>query len=183
MKKLDISEDDLINIGINMAQREGLSNITIRSFAKEADVSVGTVYQFFKDKNTLINKIMNSYWKETLNLEVENIIENSRDFLESLDEIYSLIYKKSLEFHDFSLNYLMSSKSKPSDNTMDLKLFALKNKLEKLLNKDINVKEKINLITTDDEFLDFIIDNILSQIKRRNSNLGFFRKTLEIILN
>ena len=66
---------------------------------------------------------------------------------------------------------------------MDLKLFALKNKLEKLLNKDINVKEKINLITTDDEFLDFIIDNILSQIKRRNSNLGFFRKTLEIILN
>lgn len=183
MKKLDITEKELIDIGIKLAKRDGLSKITIRSFAKEANVSIGTIYEFFKDKNTLIGKIMNNYWKETLNLDVEDIIDNSDDFLESLDSIYSLIYKRSLEFHNFSLDYLMSDSSSKEENTMDFQLFELKKKLKELLYKHKDSLKNIEEITNEEEFLNFIIDNILSSIKRRKNNLGLFRKTLEIILN
>lgn len=182
MKKLNITREELILTGMDIAKKEGLSNITIRSFATKADVSIGTVYHYFENKDNLLSEIIEGYWNETIDKEIELIVDNSTDFIKSIEDIYTLLLNKSLEFHEFLIKDLMSIKGH-SSNQMDYHLEEVKNKFKKLTINHEKVLKKVEEISNLDDFLNYLVDNIFTSLKRKNKDLGFMQKSLEIILN
>ena len=48
------SREELINAAARIISREGTNNLTIRNICQEANLSIGTFYHFFTDKNDLI---------------------------------------------------------------------------------------------------------------------------------
>lgn len=73
--------------------REGMHNISTHKIAKEAKVSVGTIYLYFKDKETLLNQLVvflfNTYQKYM------NQVYNP-DL--PLFEQYKILWRSSLQF-------------------------------------------------------------------------------------
>lgn len=72
---------------------KGYNNFNIREIAKACDFSLGTVYNYFKNKTELIIEVFNIKWNETL----EEIKETS-DLNISFEEKISLIYEKLDKF-------------------------------------------------------------------------------------
>lgn len=181
MKKLSITKEELIDLGIEIAKKDGLGEITIRNFAKNAGVSVGTVYLYFENKDNLLSEIIEGFWNDTINNNIENIINHSENFIISLDEIYSLLYKRSSEFHKFLIRDMMKMGS--SSCSMDFHLNELKNKLCKLTEKYPDIYKKISRVSSIEDFLNYLVDNIFSSLRRKDNHLLFVRESLIILFD
>lgn len=183
MKKLNVTKEELISLGIDIAKEDGLSNITIRDFAKKADVSIGTVYHYFENKDNLLSEIIEGYWDKTINDEIENIVTNSTDFINSIEQIYSILFIKSSDFHKFLIRDLMSIKSKTTSCQMNYHLEELKDQINTLLENHNDILLKINSFSNKDKFLNYLVDNIFSSLRRKDKSLGFMKDSLTIIFN
>lgn len=72
----------------------GYQNTTIRSIAKECNLAVGTVYNYFKSKEMLVATFMLDDWLKYID-EVKNFATNDKYLI--LEKIYTIIndfYKK-----------------------------------------------------------------------------------------
>lgn len=181
MKKLNITKEELIDLGIQIAKKDGLGKITIRNFANNAGVSVGTVYHYFEDKDNLLSEIIEGFWNDIMNNNIENIINHSENFIISLDEIYNLLYKRSSEFHKFLIRDMMKMGS--NSCSMDFYLNELKNKLCQLTEKHPDIYKKISRVSSIEDFLNYLVDNIFSSLRRKDNHLLFVRESLIILFD
>lgn len=182
MKKNRLTREDLLEIGIEMAREVGFSKITIRSFAKKANIAVGTVYYYFKDKTELIEGIIESYWKIAIDENIEEIIFKNDSFIGALDQIYLLLYRNYSEFHSF-LTKDLGDISNSNNSSMNYHLEKIRKKIEYLLYKNPKMLILIEEVSTIDDFLDYVIDNIFSSLKRNKKELGFLKMSIIKIFN
>ena len=54
-KKLDNTEEKIVNATFNILQKEGVTKATTKRIAKEAGVNEVTIFRKFENKNNLIN--------------------------------------------------------------------------------------------------------------------------------
>lgn len=54
--------NEIIAVAYTHAQKEGLSSLSIRSVAKECNVAVGTIYNYFPDKASLVTEVISVFW-------------------------------------------------------------------------------------------------------------------------
>ncbi len=53
----------IIDIAYHRACNEGLASLSIRTIAKECEVAVGTIYNYFPDKAALITEVIMKFWR------------------------------------------------------------------------------------------------------------------------
>lgn len=87
MKIISKTREDILEEALDFIAKEGLAQVTIRSLAQHSDVSVGTLYNYFGDKETLLEDIMNYYWKDA----VGTLSEEARSF-ESIQELADALF-------------------------------------------------------------------------------------------
>ncbi len=66
MNKTITSEKDILEISKRIASEKGLQAITMRSVAKECDVAVGSIYNYYASKNDLLIATIASIWQEII---------------------------------------------------------------------------------------------------------------------
>lgn len=71
----------------------GMHNISTHKIAKEAGVSVGTIYLYFKDKDDLLNKLV-MYLFESYQQYIQDLYDPRRDLFEQ----YQMFWRFSFEF-------------------------------------------------------------------------------------
>lgn len=59
------SKEEILKISRELIRREGWSAVNIRSVAAACGVSVGSVYNYFDSKATLVGAAVESVWEET----------------------------------------------------------------------------------------------------------------------
>ena len=59
------SKEKLLLAAKELAKTEGLSALQMRSLASAAGVAVGSVYNYFPNKNALLTAVVASIWKKT----------------------------------------------------------------------------------------------------------------------
>lgn len=64
MNTVVTSKEDILKISRKLIQRQGWSAINIRSVAAACGVSVGSIYNYFDSKATLVNATVESVWCE-----------------------------------------------------------------------------------------------------------------------
>lgn len=100
---------------IKLLNEEGFDALSMRKIAQEADIAVGTLYNYYSSKNELILKIMEEQHEDIGDLSLDLIEEykisekiDASDFLSKLVERYYerlLIFNKSLLKRLFSLSF------------------------------------------------------------------------------
>lgn len=81
------------------SQSQGLFNLTIRKVASLCQVSVGTIYNNFSDKESLYAAIADRYWQASVEGKLAGILRQSQDYVKSLEEIYEALRNLVPEFH------------------------------------------------------------------------------------
>lgn len=73
--------------------KNGVKDFNIRDVAKQSEVAVGTVYNYFGNKVELVFAVLNYRWKEK---EKEILLASSK--VSSYGEVVSLVYEKAETF-------------------------------------------------------------------------------------
>jgi len=108
----EISEEKknrIINAAIIEFANNGFSRSNINNIAKNADISIGSLYKYFNNKHDLFLSIVNFNVEKTKTV-LEQIISESTGFISTVNEIISAIQKYSrIEVHATKLYNIMTT--------------------------------------------------------------------------
>jgi AcrR family transcriptional regulator len=143
---VDVRERILTESGILFA-RFGIRSMTMDTLAEEMGMSKRTIYEHFKDKDTLLFEVLNHY-KEVRTNEAHEIIKNADNAIEALFRIMRVTVQdmkqtNPLFFHDMK-KYHNSMLQRFSGNNDLRDLSVTRNLLEtgvkqKVFRKDIHI--------------------------------------------
>lgn len=182
MKIIEATTGDIVAIGSKIARESGLSNLTIREVAYRAGISVGTVYNLINNKETLVNLIMEKYWQETLDVDLEALLEKDLPLMEKSTLFYDLLRERTKHFHETLLqtSHLAPKARKtgscPRPDYQDL----IRAKLEKMF---VAYPEIPAGLADNPDFFQYLTDNLVALIRRDAPDLGFFATILKSYLS
>ena len=185
MKILKVTREELYFSIIEFIKENGLSNFTYRKLAAYCGVSVGTIFNYFGDKDNIIENIMNDYWEHTFSSIINDDIKISKDFMKTLNDLYTILAEKSVEFNKiFGI-------SKMSGIVQNDSITPILSKTVKVVSRNIagiidvfpDVKNKVQETTSLDEFSNYITNSFLMRIKDNRKDLGFFGIVLSDFLS
>ncbi len=118
MPKKDIKElrkERVIGATIRCIVEKGLANMSIKDIAKEADVSTGIIYHYFKNKEDLLLQVIKSTFQKS-HEQVMETVETLFSPVEKLErhlENILAVPKENTDFFVVFLNYLGEAKYHP----------------------------------------------------------------------
>ena len=108
MRKQSINERIIIETGKEIIKTDGIKAINMRTIASKANISLGSIYNYYKDKDELLIAVVKSIWTEIAH---DNAL-NFRDFKSSLSSLYYNIAKGNKTYPDFLKIHFVSFTNK-----------------------------------------------------------------------
>lgn len=62
--KPSISRQAILEAAYRRAQREGIASLSIRGIAADCGVAIGSIYNHFPDKASLVTEVIGSFWEQ-----------------------------------------------------------------------------------------------------------------------
>lgn len=163
--------------------RDGLNALSIRGLAKELDSSVGIIYYYFPSKDELIVEAIESVWEDIF--QISDKIQNL-SFSAYMSKIFENIIsgtKKYPNFFTLHTIMLQTDEKSRAKSMMHIYMNKLKNKMKEVLDGDKTVKDSAFTDSfTEDDFINFIMSNIMSLILDPSYKKDFFIKLIDKIL-
>ncbi len=179
------SAELLLNASKKIATEKGIKAINIRNVAEEANVSVGSVYNYFKNKEALISETIAAIWCDIFhNAEGYKELDSFHDCLIWL---ISMIDKCCSEYPDILTAHPHSIHQKEELEKgrmmMEKYLTHIHYHLKKVLENDKKIKEGIfDDSFTRDEFINFTFSNIVLSAKGNQKNYSTLIKLIDKLL-
>jgi TetR/AcrR family fatty acid metabolism transcriptional regulator len=99
-EKIDKMQDAIIKAAIKVYAAKGMHGIRIADIAKEANVSYGLVYHYFKNKEDVLNAI----FTKSINIflkAIENAAVQEKSLKQKLNSITTFLFNACKEFPEF----------------------------------------------------------------------------------
>lgn len=161
---------------------EGYSKISIRRVAKECDIAVGTIYNYFPSKKELIVEMMTNFWKEYY-YNIENILKTDENFYIKLKNIFDNLNEFIKRFRQIWLNdelYASPDYIESGIKRQNIYIDKLITIIEELLKKEMlnqsNKKFDCNKMAR------FIIMNFISMLQMPYCDYTFFESILKELI-
>lgn len=61
-----ISHETILSVAYERAQRDGMASLGIRTIANECGVAIGTIYNYFPDKASLVTEVVARFWRAAI---------------------------------------------------------------------------------------------------------------------
>ena len=90
-KAINNIEEKIFDAAKNLFFKKGFEKVNMKSIAKECNLGVGTLYNYYSNKNDLYMKIVSDSWNETfekLNLIIYSNIDLKTRLFDSIKVIY-----------------------------------------------------------------------------------------------
>lgn len=91
-KIIEEPREAILNNAKSIVLQSGYEELTIRRVAKDAGISVGTVYNYFPTKRALVIQLLEDYWDSFL-VVMDQIDQEQPEFYQKLEKIYSQLDK------------------------------------------------------------------------------------------
>lgn len=163
--------------------RDGLNALSIRGLANELNLSVGIIYYYFPSKDELIVEAIESVWEDIFQIsdEIQNL-----SFSAYMSKIFENIIsgtKKYPNFFTLHTIMLQTDEKSRAKSMMHIYMNKLKNKMREVLDGDKTIKDSAFTDSfTEDDFISFIMSNIMSLILDPSYKKDFFIKLIDKIL-
>jgi AcrR family transcriptional regulator len=171
-QKDETMRDILLTNARMITDTRGIDELSIRFIAKKSGVAVGTVYNYFSNKEELLLALTEKYWKEIL-LEMESVIILD-SFYKQLKEMYDFL-KKSMEHSGRIL--MQSLKNTHIDGKRQME--SMEQSLEKIIRQQLEQDKKIrldiwNISFTKEQYAHFIMMNFIAHLRTKAPDISFF---------
>lgn len=95
-QKSYISKELFITKAKDIIRAEGLDTLTMRKLAKESNVAIGTLYNYFPSKVELLKHIIYDFWLHSFFAEIKRI--ETRSFLDFCIQTHKILSSRNEEF-------------------------------------------------------------------------------------
>jgi TetR/AcrR family transcriptional regulator, transcriptional repressor of bet genes len=121
----ELRQEQVIAATTRCIVEKGLSNISVKDIAKEANVSAGIIYHYFENKESLLLEVMKNAFKKS-HEQVIAAVDSCPTPLEKLERHWENILKtpsENTEFFVVLLSYLGEAKQNPEIQSIVGKFF------------------------------------------------------------
>lgn len=158
----------------------GYAAINMRDIAKKCGIAIGTIYNYFPDKETLMTRLMMDYWNRFLTI-VDDIVASEDNFFVRLSRLYANLSDFVSYFHEVfiaSQGKVILKKSDYDNPTRQLYM-------QRLLLQITTMVEKSGLhnqTLSHSEIADFILSNFMTISFLSDYSYELFEKVLRTLL-
>lgn len=161
MNPPNTSKEEILRACRKIVSEQGLPALNMRTLAKECGIALGTLYNYYSDKDELVIEAIESVWQDIFgNYEPENGIS----FTGYVSGIYGRIRAGLMDYPDFfaahSIAVAGSSKGR-ARGAMERCFEHIREELRRTLDSDQRVDRSIFTVTfTEDDLAEHILDSI-----------------------
>jgi AcrR family transcriptional regulator len=159
---------------------EGADALSVRKLASEANIAVGTVYNYFESKQEVMLAMTEEYWNSALK-EMQGCITAER-FSEQIRQIYAFLAEK---LNDCAKVLMMSLREDAQSGRarMASMQVTVGRALVKRLESDPLIRKNIwNDSFTKEAFASFVLDNLFVALRQPREEVDFLVEIIERIL-
>ncbi len=184
MKRVDVSREDILKTGMELLTSGNVRTLTLRDISSQTGVSVGTLYNYFGNKEQLQREVLGYFWKSAM---YQDSILNCDDidFISHVEQSYSLFFKNFQKMHN-SMSKNTSNTANKSETQTNFPMKHISEKLESwvetLMEFHNDELKEIELKCTRTEIINYIVDTYMGSLLRGHDNLGFAMKVLRAYL-
>ncbi|MBQ8624951.1 MAG: TetR/AcrR family transcriptional regulator [Agathobacter sp.] len=172
MNKRVTTTDKILEQALLIAKKEGVDKLSIRKLASACGIAIGSVYNYYPDKDTLVTAVAEEFWNNIF-ADQDKLYRSQMGFTRFLEQYYSYLYAKMAPY---DRSWVRDLEGKiPMDETM--KLF------QKILMDDTRVNPSIwNMEFQPDNFCQYVFKNIMALLQSGERNCRFFIYLLDNLL-
>lgn len=181
MRKKDAElRSTLLSLASQIECTEGVDAINIRRLASEANIAVGTVYNYFENKQEVLLALTEAYWETALE-EMRSRINASR-FSGQVAQIISFLRGKMNDCAEILMRSLHDDAA-----TGRVRMAAMQRVLREALvdrlNQDTSIRAGVWSETfTKEAFADFALSNIIMLMQQKNADAEILLRIIDKIL-
>lgn len=108
-------ESVILHKGEIELEEKGYNDFNIRDISKKCDIAIGTVYNYFPSKASLISRIVLDEWDHYLN-EMEEDAKQNNNLYDSLSMIFTDLVNFVLKYEDIFASKMVFENSNSNDS-------------------------------------------------------------------
>ncbi len=167
-----ISKEQILEKAMEIALREGVDRVSIRKLAAACGIAVGSVYNYYPNKEALIAAVAERFWSGILT-DQEKLYRRGISFTAFLEQYYSFLYGRLAQYDK---GWLMQISGRESEKNV-IRM------LKSVLLEDRRVNGSIwNMELNEDAFCQYVVTNLMALLQVGESNCRFFLFLLEHLL-
>jgi len=182
MNKTITSKDLLLTAAKEIAQQEGFEKLSIRGVASRCGVSVGSIYNYFPDKTSMIHSIIDDFWlTATQEITVRSI--SSYNFLDVFQQTFEQFHRYLSGFDADWLRQIgfLGDTNQPNSESAHFK--QLSDHFTRALDSDSSVSDTLwTSDFTQADFVLFVYENMIMMLQRKSDDSSYFVKLCARIL-
>lgn len=111
-KRAQVTKESIIEAALLILNEDGSKNFTTNKIAEKAGVSIGSLYQYFSNKESMLNQILLKRYEEDMTFLYNHIIKiEANDGASFLDKLCDIIWNRLLSTREVCKTLFMAPQS------------------------------------------------------------------------
>lgn len=167
------SKETILLVCRRIAAEKGLKALSMRAVAGECGIALGTLYNYFSDKEELLIAAIASVWQDIFRLTAQEENFPPLLFSEYVERVFTNVCERFRDYPDFftahSVAVASSGKSK-AKNAMEHCTDKIRISLYSALRRDNTVSaEAFGGSFSEESFVEFVLDSIILLLMQQKS--------------
>ena len=172
MRQKTTSKEEILDAAMAIALKDGIDQVSIRKLAKECNIAVGSMYNYYPNKEALILAVSEVFWDGLL-ADQEKIYRRGMDFATFLEHYYGFLYGRLARYDKSWLTRMNGQAKKKEAHALFLDV----------LRADQRVNPSIwNMELNEDAFVEYVFVNLTALLQAGENNCRFFIFLIEHLL-
>lgn len=158
------SKDAILQISRKIAAEKGLKALSMRAVAGECGIALGTLYNYFSDKEELLIATISSLWQDLFQLSPRENRENQL-FTEYVETLFGNVRERISKYPDFFTTHsavIANSGKNRALNEMERCTAEIRGRLFVVLQEDSSAaSDAFGDRLTQESFVEFVLDSII----------------------
>lgn len=183
MNPPNTSREEIMRVSRKIVSEKGLPALNMRALAKECGIALGTLYNYYSDKDELVVAAIESVWQDILE---KSAPDGGGSFSQYVTQTYAHIIEKLKDYPDFlaahSISVAGSAKGKAL-GTMERFFGKIRSELHEVLLNDKNVDRSVfSDIFCEENLIEHVLDNIIILIIKGKPDCATLTEILDRLL-
>lgn len=163
------SREAILEVCRRLVAERGLSSLSMRAVAVDCGIALGTLYNYFADKDELLIATVESIWREIFRLDADRAADCA--FPVVIEGLFARVQTSAAQYPSFLTGHAVAiAKAKRGEarSVMDQAFAQMKAGLLAALHADPRVAhDAFDGVLSEAAFVDFVLDNLLVLLIRR----------------
>ncbi|MGN1414802.1 MAG: TetR/AcrR family transcriptional regulator [Anaerovoracaceae bacterium] len=183
------SKEAILQVCRGLTASGGLSSLSMRAVANRCQIALGTLYNYFPDKDALLLATVESIWKDIFHMDtacMDAAYRTDFSFPEYVSYLFDCAREGSGRYPGFFSAHSISiaaARRGEAKSIMEHYFDHMKQGMQKMLREDPRVSASaFSPAFTEEDFVKFVLDHLLLLLVQKEADCSAFVEILRRIL-